>query len=55
MNTTLEELAKQADGWDPKTVIAGSHKKLGWQCKHGHKWSASVGKRARGNGCHQRS
>ena len=49
--STNPELAKQADGWDPKTVSAGSHKKLGWQCKHGHKWSAVLSSRARGNGC----
>jgi Zn finger protein HypA/HybF involved in hydrogenase expression len=49
--TTHPDLAEQADGWDPKTVIAGSHKKLGWKCKHGHKWNAVVGSRSNGNRC----
>jgi hypothetical protein len=49
--TTNPELAAQADGWDPTTVIAGSHKKVGWKCKHGHKWNAAVGNRAIGLGC----
>jgi hypothetical protein len=38
--TTNPELAREAHGWDPKTVIAGSHKSLIWQCKEGHIWQA---------------
>ncbi len=49
--TTHPELAAQADGWDPTTVIAGSHKKLRWKCNLGHKWNAAVGNRAIGLGC----
>ena len=49
--TMNPELAVEADGWDPTTVLAGSHKKLGWKCKHGHKWNAVVESRARGLGC----
>jgi hypothetical protein len=49
--TTHPELAAQADGWDPTTLIAGSHKKVGWKCKHGHNWNAAVGNRAIGLGC----
>ena len=39
---THPKLAKEADGWDPKTVSAGSQKKLFWKCKKGHRWSAIV-------------
>ena len=43
--TTHPELAKQAHGWDPKTVVTGSHKKLEWVCEKGHRWFAAVIKR----------
>jgi hypothetical protein len=43
--TTHPELAKDADGWDPTTVVAGSNKKLKWKCDKGHTWLASVSSR----------
>jgi hypothetical protein len=36
--TTNPEWAAQADGWDPTTVLAGSHTKLQWKCEYGHTW-----------------
>jgi hypothetical protein len=27
-----------AHGWDPSTVIAGTHKKYLWKCEEGHEW-----------------
>jgi hypothetical protein len=49
---THPALAKEAHGWDPKTVLAGSHKKLTWRCKEGHTWDATPGNRSRSNqGC----
>ena len=36
--TTNPEWAGQADGWDPTTVLAGSHTKLQWKCEFGHTW-----------------
>ena len=48
---THPELAAQADGWDPKTVTFGSHKKVDWRCAIGHAWSAPVKNRANGSGC----
>jgi hypothetical protein len=52
LSTTDPELAAEADGWDPRTVVRGSHKKLGWICYFGHKWSAEVKSRALiGAGC----
>jgi len=45
------EIAAEADGWDPKTVISGSHVRKKWKCKEGHSWSATVVKRTTGRGC----
>jgi hypothetical protein len=47
--TTHPELAKQAYGWDPTTVVAGSHKKLSWICNTQHVWAVSPGSRISGN------
>jgi predicted GIY-YIG superfamily endonuclease len=50
--TTHPELAKEAYGWDPKTVMAGTNKKLHWICQAGHKWEAAVERRVRqSHGC----
>ena len=43
--TTYPSIAQQADGWDPKTVLAGSNKKVQWSCKSGHKWNATISSR----------
>ena len=44
--TTHSELAAQADGWDPTTVIAGNYKKFPWKCSIGHSWVAKLSNRA---------
>lgn len=50
--TTHPEVASQAYGWDPSTVMAGSHQQREWTCKLGHVWTASVVNRAiQGQGC----
>jgi hypothetical protein len=46
LSTTHVDLAKEADGWDPKTLPAGSKKRVQWKCSKGHLWVASVGSRA---------
>lgn len=43
--TTHPDLTKEADGWDPTSVIAGSNKKLKWVCSYGHRWEATVNNR----------
>jgi hypothetical protein len=43
--TTHPDIARQADGWDPTTVTAGSGEKHRWKCGKGHTWITSVGKR----------
>jgi uncharacterized Zn-finger protein len=47
--TTHPELAKEAFGWDPKLIVAGTHKKLDWKCKYGHVWTMQVVNRSRAN------
>jgi hypothetical protein len=50
--TTHPELAREAHGWDPSTVVAGSNRKFSWICSKGHIWTASVESRAKLNrGC----
>ena len=49
--TTNPELANEADGWDPATLIAGSGKKVEWKCGLSHRWDAKVVDRANGSGC----
>jgi hypothetical protein len=50
--TKHPEMAKEADGWDPKTVIGGSAVFRDWKCQKGHKYRAKVSSRgARNSGC----
>jgi DNA-directed RNA polymerase subunit RPC12/RpoP len=51
--TTHPDIAAEADGWDPRTVMAGSQKKMAWRCAKGHPWQATVGSRTRraASGC----
>ncbi|MBR4144178.1 MAG: zinc-ribbon domain-containing protein [Lachnospiraceae bacterium] len=37
--------------FDPNGVMANTSKKVYWKCSKGHSWQASIGSRARGNGC----
>ena len=49
--TTHPEIAALAHGWDPSTVISGSHKIREWKCELGHISKAKIQTRARGVGC----
>jgi hypothetical protein len=53
LGTTHPEIAKEADGWNPSTVTAGSSKmKKRWRCSAaGHVWNTSVAQRTDGHGC----
>lgn len=42
LSVSHPKVAREADGWDPKSLTAGSHKKLSWKCKKGHRWEAIV-------------
>ncbi len=44
--TTHPDLAEQANGWDPKTLSAGSNKVREWTCRFGHSWSTPIAERA---------
>ena len=50
--TKFPDIAAEADGWNPSTVVAGTHKKMRWKCDKGHTWDASVASRtSNGSGC----
>jgi len=49
--TLYPDIADQADGWDPKTIGAGSHKRLKWKCREGHTWETNPKHRVNGTGC----
>jgi len=52
LKTIHPAIAKQADGWDPRTVRPGSNKKVRWKCSKGHLWvSAIVDRTGQGQGC----
>ena len=50
LSKTHPKLAKEAFGWDPKIITAGSKKKVNWRCTKGHKFEAAIYYRIRGNG-----
>jgi hypothetical protein len=52
LKTSNPKIAKEAVGWDPRTVLAGGNVKKLWECKNGHKWTAAVSSRLAGSGCH---
>ena len=39
--TRYPDLALEADGWDPTTIISG-HAKKKWKCANGHQWASDV-------------
>ncbi|HUX46531.1 MAG TPA: zinc-ribbon domain-containing protein [Desulfosporosinus sp.] len=52
LQTTHPELARQAVGWDPSTLKAGSQKKVGWRCPKNHEYKARIASRTLQNtGC----
>ncbi len=51
LNSTHPEIAKLANGWDPKTVFAGTYKKQSWKCSKGHEYTAAVNSVVKGTAC----
>ena len=52
LKTRYPELADQAYGWDPSTVLAGGAKRFDWKCNAGHVWTASMVNRvSKSTGC----
>jgi hypothetical protein len=43
--TTHPEIAKEADGWNPQELIAGTHHVMTWRCAKGHEFRASPNQR----------
>lgn len=43
--TTHPEIAREAEGWDPRSVSAGSNKKLNWKCPDGHVYESVIADR----------
>jgi hypothetical protein len=50
LTKTHPKLAKEAYGWDPKSVSSGTHQKKKWKCSKGHIWQAAVYSRKK-SGC----
>lgn len=49
--TVAPQIAREAVGWDPRTVTLHSDFIGDWECSVGHRWRVAVKKRARGDGC----
>ena len=45
LSKTHPKLAKEAYGWDPSSITAGSGKKVKWKCKQGHIYQSAVRQR----------
>lgn len=50
--TVNPQLASEAVGWDPSTVLPFSHTLVKWKCTLGHTYEMKVNNRAAGFGCH---
>jgi len=52
LKTKFPDIAAEAYGWDPSTVVAGTEQKKDWKCKEGHIYSSAVsGRTNKGSGC----
>ena len=52
LQTTHPDIALQADGWLPSTLVAGSNTKKDWICDLGHRWRTTPDERTRaGTNC----
>lgn len=52
LSVTHPELAREADGWDPRKFTPGSNKIVKWKCPINHSYSCAIAKRTyRSDGC----
>jgi len=52
LKTKFPDIAAEAYGWDPTTVLPGSNQKKDWRCKEGHIYPSSLNSRTgNGSGC----
>ena len=49
LSETHTEIAKEAFGWEPKTVLANSHEKIAWKCQNNHIWVEKIINRTENN------
>ena len=42
LETKYPDIAAEAYGWDPSTVLAGTHQRKAWKCSQGHTWETKV-------------
>ena len=45
LQTKFPEIAKEAYGWDPVTIVTGTDQKKEWKCNKGHIYTSSVRRR----------
>ena len=43
--TLSPDVAAEADGWEPSTLLTGSNKETSWKCKEGHTWKTTLSHR----------
>ena len=43
------DIAREAFGWNPKTVLAESHERIAWKCKNSHIWVEKIINRTENN------
>ena len=46
--TTHPQIAAEADGWDPTSILAGNNRRFNWICPKGHNYSSGCNSRAYG-------
>ena len=49
LSETHTEIAEEAFGWEPKTVLANSHEKIAWKCQDNHIWVEKIINRTENN------
>ena len=49
LETTHPDIAKEAYGWDPQSIVAGSSRKVNWLCPSGHIFISAVFSRTSNN------
>ena len=52
LQSQFPDIAAEAFGWDPTTVVSGTHQKKDWKCKEGHIYASQIANRTgNGTGC----
>ena len=52
LQTKFPNISAEAYGWDPTTVVPGTHQEKTWKCNKGHQWTVAIEYRAKqGTNC----